>query len=309
MRFTSLLLTLFCTCCLAQQPGALLQSDSLSGTTIHSDSPLYYDRLPDEIELSRFKKQAIQSVSVTTGYLGDSGLSDQFLDLSIGSGIPLGNFDNLLGVKPRVRIDWIDTDLSDDIPSQLYEFEMQFFYRRALRERLSAMFIFSPSIRSDLTTSKNAFRVFALGLLNWEYIPDRLTLSAGAVYLGRADLPVVPALGLTWTPNRLHRLELRFPTSKYSRRLSKNGGQNEMWAYISGGLGGNTWAITRQSSQPDELSLRDIRLTVGIEKLINGGGGWFAEAGYAMGRQVEFESDNSKIELDDAGTFQLGWRY
>ena len=51
---------------------------------------------PEEIELVRYKKQALQSVSVASGSLLDfdqKQLDRSFLELGIGSGIPLGNFD------------------------------------------------------------------------------------------------------------------------------------------------------------------------------------------------------------------------
>lgn len=266
----------------------------------------------EEIELARFKQQALQSVSVTGGGLfefDDHELNSSFLELSIGTGIPLGSLDNILGVTPRFRIDWIDAAPSIDIPSELYEFELQFFYRRPIRKRLSMLAIFSPSIRSDLTTDDQAFRIFALGLVNWECIPDRLTVSAGAVVLGRADLPVLPALGVVWTPNRFTKLDLRFPLTKLSYRLAKRGGESETWAYLAGGLGGNTWAVTRVTDQTDELSLRDYRLSIGLERLVNGGGGCFAEFGVALGRRLEYENDDTEISLDDAAVFRAGWRY
>ena len=291
----------------AQQPiASLFARESSSGIEIDCDDPFA------EKELSRFKKQALQSVSLSSGYMADldgSGLSSGYFDASVGSGIPLGSFDNLIGVKPRFRIDWIDAHPMIDVPDELYQFELQFFYRKPIHDRLSAMAIVSPSIRSDLTTEHNAFRVFALGLFNWEYIADRLVISAGAVYLGRADVPVLPALGLTWTPNLKTRMELRFPTSKVSYRLAKDGGHSETWAHLSAGLGGNTWAVTRQSSATDELSLRDFRIAVGIEKLLDGGGGWFAETGFAFGRRIEYESDQSEVNLDDGWLLQAGWRY
>ena len=236
-------------------------------------------------------------------------MSSTFAEFAIGSGIPLGSFDNILGVKPRVRIDWLDANPGLDVPSELYQFEMQFFYRRPIRERLSAMAIFSPSIRSDLTTDDRAFRVFALALLNWEYVPDRLMLSGGAVFLGRADLPVLPAVGLTWTPRATTQLDLQFPNSRLSYRLAKDGGLSERWMYWSAGLGGNTWAVTRQSGRSDELSLRDYRFTAGLEKRLDGGGGWFVESGVAVGRRIEYERDVSELNVDDALLFQAGWRY
>jgi len=270
------------------------------------------DQPPAEMELSRFKKQALQSVSVSGGGLFEFDhreLNSSFLELGIGTGIPLGSFENILGVTPRFRIDWIDAAASIDAPEQLYEFELQFFYRRPIRDRLSWMAIVSPSIRSDLSTSDKAFRVFALGLLNWECIPDRLTFSAGAVVLGRADLPVLPALGVVWTPNRRIKLDLRFPVTRLSYRVAKHAGESETWGYLSGGLGGNTWAVTRATNQADELSLRDYRLSMGLERLVNGGGGCFAEWGVALGRRLEYERDGTEISLDDAAILRAGWRY
>lgn len=266
----------------------------------------------EEIELLRYKKQAIQSISVEAGGVLEfeqSELNSTYLDVGIGTGIPLGSFDNILGVTPRFRVDWIDAAPVIDIPQHLYEFELQFFYRRPIRDRLSLLAIVSPSIRSDLTTSDKAFRVFALGLVNWEYIPDRLTISGGAVVLGRADLPVLPAVGIVWTPNRRIKLDLRFPLTKLSYRIAKQGGQSEMWAYVSGGIGGNTWAVTRATEQTDELSLRDYRLCFGVERLISGGGGCFAECGVAVGRRLEYERDDTEIRFDDAAILRAGWRY
>jgi hypothetical protein len=314
MRFCFTLLMMFASaCCVAQQPQPQLPPHVLDSKVPAAALLACSDERLEEVELSRFKRQALQSASVSGGYMGDvgggGGLSSSYLDLSIGSGIPLGSFDNILGVTPRFRVDWIDADASIDVPSTVYQFELQFFYRRPICDRLSAMMIFSPSVRSDLSTSDDAFRVFALGLLNWECIPDRLTLSGGAVYLGRADIPVLPAIGVLWTPNRLTRLDLRFPTSRLSRRLAKDGGRSETWAYVSAGLGGNTWAVTRDSLTTDEVSLRDFSLRMGIERVVDGGGGCFADVGYAFGRRLEYESDDSEVKLDDAVLFRCGWRY
>ena len=312
MRFCFTLLMIFVSvCCAAQQPQPQLEPNVLY-REVPAAPFTSCDETLEEVELSRFKRQALQSVSASAGYMGDlggSGLSSSFLDLSIGSGIPLGSFDNILGVKPRFRIDWVDADASLDVPSTLYQFELQFFYRRPIHDRLSAMMIFSPAVRSDLTTSDDAFRVFALGLLNWECIPDRLTLSGGAVYLGRADLPVLPAIGVLWTPSRLTRVDLRFPASRISRRLAKDGGRSETWAYFSAGLGGNTWAVTRDTQTTDEVSLRDLSLRIGIEKIVDGGGGCFADVGYAFSRRLEYENDDSEVKLDDAILFRCGWSY
>ena len=187
--------------------------------------------------------------------------------------------------------------------------QRNFFYRQPLSDRVSLMAIIGPSVRSDFTTNDNAFRMFGLGLINWERIPDRLMLSAGAVYLDRAGFPVLPALGLTWTPNRQTKLDLRFPESKYSRRWARDGNYSESWTYLSAGLGGNTWAITRETGQSDELSIRDFRLMAGFEHVIDGGSGWFCETGFAFARRLEYEVTDEEISLSDAVQFQAGLNY
>lgn len=260
--------------------------------------------------IRRFKKQAVQSVAIETGALFGNGndLDVRSFEASVGLGVPLGSLDRILGVTPSFRVDWLDAGPGLGLPKELYEVGLQFFFRHEFNDQWSGMAIIRPTIRSDFTTDDDAFRVFGLALLTKQWIPDCLSVSFGAVSLGRADLPVLPAIGLTWTPRRDMRLDLRFPESRFSHRLAKDGANSETWAYTSVGLGGNTWAVTRASGQTDELSLRDIRLTAGLEKIVDGGGGWFAEAGYAFSRRAEFESGD-EIELSDGVLFRIGWRY
>ena len=266
----------------------------------------------DDIDqpLRQFKQQAVQKVAVETGTLiSHSGdLNVGYFETSVGLGVPLGSFDRILGVTPSFRVDWLSGDERADVPGELYEVGLQFFYRHKFNNRWSGMAIVRPSIRSDFTTDDNAFRVFGIALLTTQCVPDHLALSFGAVSLGRADLPVLPALGLNWTPTKRTRLDLRFPESRLAHRLARDGSLSETWCYASAGLGGNTWATTRASGRTDELSLRDIHLNIGLEKTLDGGGGWFVEGGYAFSRQLEFES-GQKTKLSDGILLRAGWAY
>ncbi|MDG1898064.1 MAG: DUF6268 family outer membrane beta-barrel protein [Fuerstiella sp.] len=223
--------------------------------------------------------------------------------------MPLGSFDNIVGVTPSFRVDFVHAAPSIDIPNELFETGINFFYRKPINDRLSVMAIVRPSVRSDFTTSDQAFRVFGLGLLNWDCKPDVLSLSFGAVYLDRADLTLLPAVGLTWTPKPTTKLDLRFPESKIAYRLTKHSSQSETWSYLTTGIGGNTWSVTRASGQTDELSLRDIRLMFGIDHATDGGGGWFAEFGFAFNRRIEYESTKKEVSLSGGVLLQGGWRY
>ena len=140
-------------------------------------------------------------------------------------------------------------------------------------------------------------------------MPEQLSLSFGAVALGRADLPVLPAVGLTWTPRTTTRLELQFPQSRFAWRLAKDGGASETWLSLSGGIGGNTWAVTRADGQSDAVSLGDIRFLLGLERIVDGGGGWCANVGYAFNRHFQYQSTDEKTDLSDGVILQAGWRY
>jgi len=290
---------------------------------------------PVELPVQRFKKQPIQTVTFSGGWLGATAgndLSSSFFETSIGFGIPLGLIEekmsgadeqsfgtepspsggstpDILGITPAFRIDIIDAAEGIDIPSELYETGVSFFYRKSITDRFSAMAVVRPSVRSDFTTSDNAFRIFGLGLLNWDCVPDKLSLSFGAVYLDRADLPLLPAAGLTWTPRTTTRLDLQFPQSRFAWRLAKDGSARETWMSLSAGIGGNTWAVTRATGETDEMSLGDIRLLLGLEHIVDGGGGWFADIGYAFNRHYEFQSDQVQTGLSDGVLVMAGWRY
>ncbi|MEZ6034910.1 MAG: DUF6268 family outer membrane beta-barrel protein [Planctomycetaceae bacterium] len=324
-----------------EQPSALYDTASAIPPYAEPDvEHLFVQPADSEMPIRRFKKQAIQKITATGGWLiatNDNDLSSSHLETSIGIGIPLGlvkrkvfgasdgasgmdtlgkeataapaDVPEILSITPSFRVDFIDAAAGLDIPAELYETGVSFFYRTALNDRLSAMAIVRPGVRSDFSTGDNAFRLFGLGLLIWDCVPEEVSLSFGAVYLDRADLPLLPAVGLTWSPQPKTRLELQFPQSRLAWRLAKDGAVSETWTYLAAGIGGNTWAVTRASGETDELSLGDIRLVAGLDHIIDGGGGWFAEFGYSFNRHLEYQSTQTTIDLSDGIVLQAGWRY
>ena len=120
---------------------------------------------------------------------------------------------------------------------------------------------------------------------------------------------MLPAIGFKYTPSRRTTYDLRFPESRISWRLTKNGSHSESWLYVSGGFGGNTWAVTRNDGSNDELSLNYLRLLVGAEYLLDGGGRMFIETGGAFNRRLEYESDQSEQTFANAVILQGGINY
>lgn len=267
----------------------------------------------DESPLIKFKKQAIQKVSFSGGWLGPlsrNDLSSTFASTGVTLGLPLGSVNNILAVTPSFRTDWINANSAIEIPSELFDVSLEFFYTRKLKDRWRLLAMVRPAHRSDFKTSENSVSVFGLGLLIWDYVPERLALSFGAVYLGRSDIMPLPAVGLTWTPNTRNRLELQFPRTRFFHRLEKDGPNSELWSFLTIGIGGNTWAVTRSTGQSDEVALRDLRLTTGFEKIVSGGGGWFIETGIAFDRSIEYLSTaGPKSSLSNGILLSAGWNY
>ncbi len=262
-----------------------------------------------EAPLSRFRRGCFQGAAVSTAFINDNattGLGVTSTDLSASFAIPLGSFENVIVATPFLRSDFLTPAPALDLPRELFETGARFFWRRPLNEDLSLMAIVTPAMRTDFENTDNAFRIFGLGLLIWQAVPETLSLSGGLVHTGRDDFPVLPAAGLLWTPTREWKFDIQFPSPRVSYRIDKNGSRSETWTYISGVFGGNTWSVQRPSGAADELTLRDYRLLAGFEHLLGDNRSVFVEGGFVFGRAVEFESNPDSTDLDSTGIIRCG---
>lgn len=267
----------------------------------------------DNASVSRFRNGFLQGIQISTGTVGAGGsdtLSIQHVQTAVTVAVPLGNeekiTDNVLMVSPGIRADMLDAPAALDLPDTLFEPSLQFFWRRVVNDRLSSSVIFAPALRTDFETSENAFRIFGLATLNWEAVPDKLWLSGGAVYLDRADYTALPAAGLTWMPVPVLKLDIQFPQPRVSYRLNKDGADSESWLYLAGGFGGNTWAVTRNSGQADELTLSELRMVTGYERLLAGNRGGFGEIGWAFNRSAEYLKTPLEMDFQDTFVARIG---
>ncbi|WP_417736904.1 hypothetical protein [Rosistilla oblonga] len=258
----------------------------------------------DDQPVVRFRKSMFQGVILAGGYVSDAGenaLSIADYKVSARLAVPLGSFQNLLVLTPSFRQYFVNAGDAIDVPDRLYETGVSLFTRYQWKPGLSILAMVSPQLRTDFETEDASWRLSGFGVIAWEWIPEVLTVSFGAAYLGRDDLPVLPAVGLDWRPNADWRLELMFPRPRLMRRIAKNGPLSETWAYASIAPGGNTFNVRRSDGSDDELTLGDIRAMLGVEQIRDGGRGWFAELGIAFARTIEYESGD---EYDfDAGMF------
>jgi hypothetical protein len=188
---------------------------------------------------------------------------------------------------------------------------------RPINQRWIARFSLTPSFASDFrNNSGDAWRLRALAFAFYQY-SDAWKFGFGAVATGRSDLPVIPGIGAAWTPDPFTKVDLFFPRPKVSWMIANNG-VRETWFYISGGLGGGTWAFQRASGTNDVLTYRSWRLLMGLYwtppqdpqvKWRTPGLRGHAEIGYAFGRRLEFDGAAPDFEPNETGFLSLGVSY
>ena len=62
-------------------------------------------------------------------------------------------------------------------------------------------------------------------------------------------------------------------------------------------------------SRSSQLTLHDYRLYLGWERILEGGGGLFVEAGYVLGRELEYEVTPLTQSFNDAFLIRGGMSY
>ncbi len=208
-------------------------------------SPLQMIKPREQDAIRRFKKGFFQRWQLSGGWIakrGNSDLGQSFWRTSVSVALPLGSFRNLLLITPSFQVDYLDGPTAIDVPPQLYATGVDFMWRGKLNDRWGAMVGVRPSVNSDFEADEDTIRVMGRALLTWECLPKNLTLIFGVVVLNRNDIPVLPGVGLIWTPDPDLRIDLVFPRPKIAYRIGFVPSKYEHWVYFSGSLGGRTWA-------------------------------------------------------------------
>ncbi len=202
-----------------------------------------------------------------------------------------------------------------DLPPALYEFTLGASWMRRIDERWMLRFMLSTALATDLqNTSGDAWQlrggVFAL----YDWRPD-LQLLVGAFASGRADLPVLPGLGVLWTPTPSWHVNLMMPRPRISY-LMLDRGDRQHWVFLGAGLSGGTWAF-ESDGLDDVITYREWRAGLGWEfgppKTLSpamGGGLQFeTELGYVFGRTFEFDVRRGEIDVSDTLLVRTGVRF
>lgn len=224
-----------------------------------------------------------------------------------------GSIDTPLLVTPGFAFNWFDGPESEptadprgpDQPSRVYDAYLDFAYNPQWTPQFGAELGFRTGVWSDFQRfDDDSLRILGRGLAVVSVTPQ-FELLAGAVYLDRLRVKLLPAGGVRWRPAPDWDLYLVFPNPKIRRRWFSTG-TADWWLYAAGEYGGGSWTVDRPGID-DRIDYNDIRAVLGIEWQTPAQATGHLEIGYAFDREFRFDSgEPTRFQLDDAVMFRAG---
>ncbi len=174
------------------------------------------------------------------------------------------------------------------------------------------------------TVDSEAIRPMGLALLRYNLTPT-MALKAGVSYINRADIKLLPAGGITWTPNPKRKWDIFFPQPKLSQYLTTLG-TRDLWWYVAGEYGGGVWSVDLAYPDLDTadttdfatartlMDINDIRVTIGFElgspaNSSVGQKGLFFEVGYVWNREMVLVVPVQTYSLNDTWMLRGGFTF
>ncbi len=163
--------------------------------------------------------------------------------------------------------------------------------------------------------SEDSLRTMGTALIKLRVTPT-LTAKAGIEYIDRADIKLLPAGGFLWTPNAHTRWDIYFPRPKLATYFTTLG-NTEIWWYVGGEYGGDSWTIERTDFRDpnlprfnDRVDYNDIRVALGLEWFNPYGMKGFVEGGYVFEREVVYvRRPQDSFSPDDTFLIRAGLAY
>jgi hypothetical protein len=253
-----------------------------------------------------FQAATLTGTYIDRGSLNSFGINE--LDFSLAVAVPAPTREWPMLITTAFNVRTIDGPATPMLPAKLYEAYIDFLWVPRLSERWTAIIGVAPSMYTDFEIdSSEGFRLTGKALARYDWIPCKLQVVGGILFLNRDDVPWLPAGGLIWNPSVEQRYELIFPRPKLAHRIA-SGPKHEDWLYISGEFGGNSYGYQR-GAIIETVTLRDYRLLLGIERTLNGGAGYRIEVGYVFGRTAEFATGIPDINADSTALVRGGFTY
>jgi len=202
-----------------------------------------------------------------------------------------------------------------DLPGSAYAGFLDFGWQTDPNQIIGAELGVRVGSYADFDTfNSDSIRVMGKGLASFRLTPSS-TIKAGVHYLDRESVKILPAGGWLWQPDPFTRFDIFFPEPKLAKYWRTVGTQ-DVWWYLAGEYGGDSWTITRANVAKTEerVDVNQIAVTFGWEwgrsDLIRAGQRTaFIEFGGVFNRELKYESSPHDQDLGEALLIRAGWGY
>jgi hypothetical protein len=229
----------------------------------------------------------------TSWMIGDG---DQFGMFSIGA-----NHYRARGIEDgfntTTRFNFLAGPERTDMPPRVYDFGIG-FQKRDFFGTFGYDVACSVIASSDFEGSSREGIRFPSHAVGYLVFTDSIDLVFGVDYLDRGDMKILPVGGLIYHAHPEIRLELVFPRPRIDFQLD-----DSSRLHVRGELGGNTWAIERDTFVDDVAIYSDLRVCVGFTKSLT------VEIVYVFDRQFEYASGRGDYRPNDTLMISLGGQY
>ncbi len=260
-------------------------------------------------------QRLLQQISFEQTYLYGNDTSDALeinrTELAATFGVPIFyNPDTPLLITPGFAFNWLEGPEipGGDLPPRVYDAYLDAAWHPQINQFLSADLGLRTGVWSDFDeVNSDSVRILGRGLGVLSLSPQ-MDVLAGAWYLDRNDVKLLPAGGVHWRPGNLWDFYLVFPNPKIRRRSITVGG-SQWWIYFAGEYGGGRWTVDR-SGVDDDIDINDIRAIFGIEWETQTQARGHFEVGYVFDREIIYaESGFPTLELDDTIMLRAGFDF
>ncbi len=215
------------------------------------------------------------------------------LELSASFAVPFFSSPSPLLLTPGFAVNWFNgpspphppaVPSNPDFPPRLYEAYLDTSWKPQPTPEFGGELSFRIGVYSDFDRVTNeSIRYMGKGYGVLSLSPN-IKLKAGAQYLDRQKIKLLPAGGLVWTPNSNTKFEILFPDPRLAWRLRQVGNM-EWWFYGRGEYGGDSWTINT-GADVIQTDYNDYRVAIGMEFDDHSRWDGYFEVGYAFEREI-----------------------
>jgi hypothetical protein len=227
------------------------------------------------------------------------------VELTATAAVPLADGWAPLLISPGFAAHFWD---GPDLPSSLYDAYVELGWRPRLAPWLFADVAVTPGVYSDFKELRSEnLQMRGRGLAIVAFSPQ-LQLVGGVLYVNRNKTKILPAGGVIWNPDDDTKLNFLFPQPKLAHRLVTFG-DAQWWGYLAGEFGGGRWSIERGEGSVDSIDYSDVRVLLGVERIVPQGLTGHIEIGYVFDRRVNFTSDTPDYQPGSTLLLRAGFGF